>query len=73
METGMKTRNKSGAQVVNWMMFFSLVIVFVTGIVIHVAPTTPGKILHVIFGFVLVITACVHMVQHRKRGGNNVS
>ena len=69
----MKTKSKTGMQIVNWLMLIALIVVFVTGIVIHVAPTTPGKILHVIFGFLLVITACIHMVQHRKRGGCNVS
>lgn len=58
----MKKRKMMAA--VNWIMLLSLITVFVTGILLKPMPGMIMGITHGVSGFVLVITAVIHCVQH---------
>ncbi len=50
--------------VINWLMLISLIVVFVTGMVIKVMPGMWLGISHGVSGLVFVICAIIHCVQH---------
>lgn len=49
---------------INWMMLVALIVVFVTGILLKPMPGVWMGIAHGVSGFVLVITAVIHALQH---------
>lgn len=51
-------------KIVNWLMLLSLVVVFVTGILLKPMPGMWMGITHGVSGFVLMICAVLHCVQH---------
>lgn len=52
--------------IVNWMMMVSLIIVFVTGLLLKSMPGMWMGIMHSVSGLFLVIGVAVHCVQHRR-------
>lgn len=50
--------------IINWVMLISLIVVFVSGILLKSMPGMWMGITHGVSGFVLVISAVVHSVQH---------
>ena len=63
-------RNKKWMMAINWIMLISLIVVFVTGILLKFMPEMWMGISHALSGLLLVITAVIHMLQHgmlRKR------
>lgn len=59
----MRTRKMRMA--VNWVMLISLIVVFVTGILLKPMPGMWMGITHGVSGFLLVISAVIHCVQNR--------
>lgn len=59
----MRTRKMRMA--VNWAMLISLIVVFVTGILLKPMPGMWMGIAHGVSGFLLVISALIHCVQNR--------
>lgn len=49
---------------VNMIMLLSLIVVFISGLLLKPMPITSIRILHVVSGFVFVISAIVHMQQN---------
>lgn len=57
-------------QILNWTMLISLILVFATGILLKPFPGMWMGITHGVSGFVLFISAMIHIVGHmtiRKR------
>lgn len=50
--------------IVNWIMLVSLIIVFVTGILLKPMSIMWMGISHGVSGFVLMVSAIIHCVQH---------
>lgn len=50
--------------VINWVMLISLIVVFVTGILVKAMPGMWLGITHGVSGLVLVICAVLHILQH---------
>lgn len=66
-------KNRKLMVAINWTMLIALITVFVTGILLKPMPGMWMGITHGVSGFVVVITAVIHMVQHgmlkmKKRG-----
>lgn len=61
-------KNRKMRTVINWTMLISLVIVFVTGILLKPMPGMWLGISHGVSGFVLVITSLIHAVSHGMLG-----
>ncbi len=59
----MRTRKMRMA--VNWVMLISLIVVFVTGILLKPMPGMWMGIAHGVSGFLLVISAMIHCIQNR--------
>ncbi|MEE1032829.1 MAG: hypothetical protein U0L12_11930 [Ruminococcus sp.] len=57
-------KNRKMMKIVNWLMLLSLVVVFVTGILLKPMPGMWMGITHGVSGFVLMICAVLHCVQH---------
>lgn len=59
-------------QILNWTMMISLILVFVTGILLKPLPGMWMGITHTVSGFVLFISAMIHILGHmglrKKRG-----
>lgn len=51
--------------IVNWMMLISLIVVFVTGILLKPFPGMWMGIAHGLSGFMLVISAVMHCIQQK--------
>lgn len=49
---------------VNMIMLLSLIVVFISGLLLKPMPITSIRILHVVSGFIFVISAIVHMQQN---------
>lgn len=49
---------------VNMIMLLFLIVVFISGLLLKPMPITSIRILHVVSGFVFVISAIVHMQQN---------
>lgn len=48
----------------NWILLISLIIVFISGLLLKPMPITSIRILHVVSGFIFVISAIIHMRQN---------
>lgn len=48
----------------NMIMLLSLIVVLISGLLLKPMPITSIRILHVVSGFVFVISAIVHMQQN---------
>lgn len=59
----MKNKN----QILNWTMLISLNLVFITGILVKSFPSMWMGITHAISGFVLFISASVHILKHMRK------
>lgn len=59
-------------QILNWTMMISLILVFVTGILLKPLPGMWMGITHTVSGFVLFVSAMIHILGHmglrKKRG-----
>lgn len=53
--------------ILNWTMMISLILVFVTGILLKPFPGMWMGITHGVSGFVLFISASVHILKHIKK------
>lgn len=49
---------------VNMIMLLSLIVVFISGLLLKIMPITSIRILHVVSGFVFVSSAIAHMQQN---------
>ena len=49
---------------VNMIMLLSLIVVLISGLLLKPMPITSIRILHIVSGFVFVISAIVHMQQN---------
>lgn len=49
---------------VNMIMLLSLIVAFISGLLLKPMPITSIRILHVVSGFIFVISAIVHMQQN---------
>ena len=58
---------KKKAQILNWTMIISLLLVFVTGILLKPFPGMWMGITHGVSGFVLFISAGTHIIKHMRR------
>ena len=58
-------KNRIMMKIVNWLMLLSLVVVFVTGILLKPMPGMWMGIAHGVSGFLLVISAMIHCIQNR--------
>ena len=59
--------NRTKANILNWTMMISLVLVFATGILLKPFPGMWMGITHGVSGFVLFISASVHILKHMKK------
>ena len=59
-------------QILNWTMMISLILVFVTGILLKPFPGMWMGITHGVSGYVLFVSAMIHILGHmglcKKRG-----
>ena len=59
-------------QILNWTMMITLILVFVTGILLKPLPGMWMGITHTVSGFVLFVSAMIHILGHmglrKKRG-----
>ena len=59
-------------QILNWTMLISLILVFVTGILLKPFPGMWMGITHGVSGYVLFVSAMIHILGHmglcKKRG-----
>lgn len=53
-------------QILNWTMLISLILVFATGILLKPFPGMWMGITHGVSGFVLFISAMIHIIGHMK-------
>ncbi len=53
-------------QILNWTMLISLIVVFVTGILLKPFPGMWMGISHGVSGFVLFISAMIHIIGHMR-------
>ena len=54
-------------QILNWTMLISLLLVFATGILLKPFPGMWMGITHGVSGFVLFISASIHIIKHMKK------
>lgn len=59
----MKNKN----QILNWTMLISLILVFFSGILVKPFPSMWMGITHAVSGFVLFISASVHILKHMRK------
>lgn len=59
---------RAKAAILNWTMLISLILVFVTGILLKPFPGMWMGITHGVAGFVLFISALMHSIKHMRRG-----
>ena len=53
-------------QILNWTMMISLILVFVSGILLKPFPGMWMGITHGVSGFVLFISAMIHIIGHMR-------
>ena len=53
-------------QILNWTMLISLILVFATGILVKPFPSIWMGITHAVSGFVLFISAMIHILGHMR-------
>lgn len=53
-------------QILNWTMLISLILVFATGILVKPFPSMWMGITHAVSGFVLFISAMIHILGHMR-------
>ena len=53
-------------QILNWTMLISLILVFATGILVKPFPSMWMGITHAVSGFVLFISAMIHIIGHMR-------
>lgn len=53
-------------QILNWTMLISLILVFATGILVKPFPGMWMGITHAVSGFVLFISAMIHILGHMR-------
>lgn len=58
---------KTKTMILNWTMMISLILVFVSGILIKPFPSMWMGITHAVSGFVLFISASIHILKHMRR------
>lgn len=58
---------KKKTQILNWTMMISLILVFATGILLKPFSGMWMGITHGVSGFVLFISASVHILKHMKK------
>ncbi len=58
---------KKKTQILNWTMMISLILVFATGILLKPFPGMWMGITHGVSGFVLFISASIHILKHMRR------
>ena len=58
---------KTKTMILNWTMMISLNLVFVSGILIKPFPSMWMGITHAVSGFVLFISASIHILKHMRR------
>ena len=58
---------KTKTMILNWTMMISLILVFVSGILVKPFPSMWMGITHAVSGFVLFISANVHILKHMKK------
>lgn len=58
---------KKNTMILNWTMIISLLLVFVTGILLKPFPGMWMGITHGVSGFVLFISASAHIIKHMMR------
>lgn len=59
--------NRTKANILNWTMMISLIVVFVSGILLKPFPGMWIGITHGVSGFVLFISAMIHALKHMRR------
>lgn len=57
-------RTKKAKMIINWLMLLSLVAVVATGLLLKPYPGMWMGISHGVSGFLLVISAIIHSLQH---------
>lgn len=58
---------KTKTMILNWTMMISLILVFVSGILIKPFPSMWMGITHAVSGFVLFISASIHILKHMRK------
>lgn len=58
---------KKRTQILNWTMMISLILVFFSGILVKPFPSMWMGITHAVSGFVLFISASVHILKHMRK------
>lgn len=53
-------------QILNWMMLTSLILVFVSGMLVKAFPSMWMGITHGVSGYVLFISALIHIIGHMR-------
>lgn len=59
--------NRTKANILNWTMMISLIVVFVSGILLKPFPGMWLGIAHGVSGFVLFVSAMIHALKHMRR------
>ena len=57
-------KKRKAIMAINWIMLISLSTVFITGFLLKPMPSMWMGITHGVSGFVMVISAAIHCVQH---------
>lgn len=61
-------RRRTGMKIVNWLMMAALIIVVVSGTLLHgIGANMWLGITHGLSGYLLMICAVIHFFQHQKR------
>lgn len=58
-------KNRKFVAAVNWIMLLSLILVFVSGMLLRPMPGMVLGITHALSGYVLLIAGFIHCVQHK--------
>ena len=58
---------KTKTMILNWTMMISLILVFVSGILIKPFLSMWMGITHAVSGFVLFISASIHILKHMRK------
>ena len=58
---------KAKTDILNWTMLISLIVVFVTGVLLKPFPGMWMGITHGVSGFVMFISTMIHSIKHMRR------
>lgn len=58
---------RTKANILNWTMMISLIVVFVSGILLKPFPGMWLGIAHAVSGMVLFVSAMIHSIKHMRR------